>query len=261
MTIYSWNIWFRNKDVERVYEFIRARDADVLCLQEVPEALLNRLQQLPYHLCYGPESDRLVDGTLLTTYMVTLSKYPIKRHALVPLPYWEPTIPFRTRLFVACMVRLGLWSWGKGNRHGLSADIETSSGLVRVLNFHFVLMSPAARAEEMRLAMAHIDSSLPSILCGDFNIIDSPRMSPLNWILGGTISDALFWRRERKNSQSYISEYGLVNPHKGTSTHPVSGSQLDHILVSNHFHIERAEVLKHRVGSDHHPIFVQIKRD
>ena len=37
MKIYSWNMLFRNTDLDRAFSFIKSLDFDVFCLQEVPE--------------------------------------------------------------------------------------------------------------------------------------------------------------------------------------------------------------------------------
>jgi endonuclease/exonuclease/phosphatase family metal-dependent hydrolase len=102
------------------------------------------------------------------------------------------------------------------------------------------------------------DASVPTIVCGDFNILEKPHITLLNWILGGRATDALFYTRERTTIEERFVEHDLHNALRGAVTHPLSRSQLDHILASNTFSIKDASVLPDRVGSDHHPIRVEV---
>ena len=72
------------------------------------------------------------------------------------------------------------------------------------------------------------------------------------------MSDALLYSRERTRIEQHFVEHQLTNPFAGGITHPVSQSQLDHILVSSSLSIKNAEILPDRIGSDHHPIHVEI---
>ena len=106
--------------------------------------------------------------------------------------------------------------------------------------------------------MAERDPGLPTIVCGDFNTIESPLVSLLNWLLGGRISDSFLYKRERTHIEKRFVEHELRNPLRGKITHEFAGSQLDHILVSHAFTVKDAGVLSDRVGSDHHPILADI---
>lgn len=257
MKVYSWNMLFQNRRGARALAFIRDTDFDVFCLQEVPEAFLALLKTLPCHLAAAPEVDRLFKGERSTQYVVMLSRFPILREGRIPLPYREPTLPLRSRLFVRSMMWLGIWALGLGNRHALYADLETPSGAVRVFNLHLPLATPVSREEEFERAMLERDPDLPTIVCGDLNILEKPHITPLTWILGGTLGDAFLARRERASVEARFASHQFSNPLRGKSTHPISRSQLDHILVSRHFSVARASVLAGSFGSDHRPIFVE----
>ena len=256
MNVYSWNMLFRNRELNRAFTFISESDFDIFCLQEVPEEFLKRLQTLPCSIAYRSDVERLFAHGIERNFIVILSKHPITAQGEIPFPdYWH-LLPLRTRIFVRLM-----WPFYFSkitNRGGLYADIPMKGVSVRIFNLHLILAQPAWRLKEFEMAMAKRNSSVPTIVCGDFNTIEAPHISLLNWILGGRVSDAFFHRRERTNVQESFVQHELVNALAGSITHPISRSQLDHILVSQSFSIKNAEVLPDRIGSDHHPIRVTI---
>lgn len=255
MNVYSWNIFFRNGKLARAYEFIRALDFDVLCLQEVPEEFLYLLQKLPVHIAYAPDVDRIFPGRVERNYLVILSRHSIVSHSKFALEM--PEAPLRTRLFVRAMRP---YSWSQiQNRHGFFADIEIEgfSTLVRIFCLHLTLAHPKARRNEFEIAMREFDRSFPTIVCGDLNILDTPLVAPFNWLLGGSFGDAIRCKRERIEFEARIAALGLMNPLRGKRTHVIS-RQLDHILTSRDLAISSAHVMKERVGSDHFPIRVEV---
>ena len=259
MKIYSWNILFRNKELDRAFEFIRTTDFDIFCLQEVPADFLTHLKTLPVAVVAIPETDRVFKGKHSTQYVVLLSRYPIRTFEAISLPYYDLDLPLRGKLFTWLMFALRLWAKGLGNRHAAHADIETPTGIVRVFNLHLTLTQPAWRLEEFERAMTERDTTLPAIVCGDFNILESPKITLLNWLLGGSIDDVFLWMRERTHIEKRFVSHELSNPLRGKNTHPLSRSQLDHILVSHSLTVKDAQVIPDRIGSDHHPIRVEIE--
>jgi endonuclease/exonuclease/phosphatase family metal-dependent hydrolase len=248
---------FRNKELDRAFEFIAKLDFDIFCLQEVPESFLKRLQTLPFFIAYRSERELLLAKGSLHNYLVILSKHPIEKEGGIPVPDYWPILSLRTKLFVYLM-RPFHWSKIKG-RSDLYADITASNGSLRVFNLHTTLTHPDLRLREFERAMAERDSSRPAVVCGDFNTLESPRIAILNWLLGSSIADTLSYKRDRTRIEKRFVEHELHNPLAGGITHPFSQSQLDHILVSHSFSIKNAEVLPDRIGSDHHPIRVEIE--
>ncbi len=255
MKIYSWNMLFRNSELDRAFEFISHADFDIFCLQEVPPEFLERLRTLPFSITDAVDVDRLF-AQKRRNHLVILARYPITGSGHIPWPDYWPILPLRTKLFVRLMRPL---HWSKiQNRNGLYADIAAPKGSLRVFNLHSALARPELRVREFEQAMMKRDPGRPTIVCGDFNAIESPRLSLLNWLVGGSTADALLYRRERTRIEKRFVEHELLNPLRGKITHPFSRSQLDHILVSHSFSIKNAEVLPDRIGSDHHPIRVEI---
>lgn len=256
MKVYSWNMLFRNRELDRAFTFIAESDFDIFCLQEVPEAFLKRLQTLPCRIAFRSDVERLFAHGTERNFIVILSKHPIVAQGEIPFPDYWSLLPMRTRIFVRLM--WPLYFSKIRNRGGLYADITMGGMSVRIFNLHLILAQPAWRLKEFETAMAERDSSQPTIVCGDFNTIEAPHISILNWLLGGKVSDVFFHRRERTNVQERFVQHELVNALAGSITHPISRSQLDHILVSRSFSIKNAEVLPDRIGSDHHPIRVEV---
>lgn len=254
--IYSWNMLYRNRELDRAFDFISHADFDIFCLQEVPETFLKRLQALPFSIAFRVDTEKMVSSQTVRMFNVILSAHPITAQSEIPFPEYWHLLPLRTRLFVRLMPQL-LFSRIK-NRGGLYADIAVRGTSVRVFNLHLILAQPAWRLKEFERAMAERDSSRPTIVCGDFNTLQKPHIAPLNWLLGGRVSDALLYNRERTHMEKRFLEHELVNTLAGGMTHPLSQSQLDHILVSHSFVIKNASVLPDRIGSDHHPIRAEI---
>ncbi|OYV63602.1 MAG: hypothetical protein B7X03_01125 [Parcubacteria group bacterium 21-58-10] len=255
MIIYSWNMLFRTKKLDEAFAFVANAQSDIFCLQEVPDAFLERLKTLPYHLAEAIDVERLF-SPVKRLHLVILSRHPIISYNSFLFPEYWPTLPLRTRLFVRLM-RPMHWTTIR-NRSGLYANIETKKGPVRVFNLHTALTRPDLRVREFELAMAERDPSVPTIVCGDFNTIESPRISILNWFLGGSLMDVVRYKRERTQIERHCIEHELHNPLRGKSTHAFADSQLDHILVSHSLSVKEAAILRKRYGSDHHPIRVEI---
>ncbi len=256
MNIYSWNMLFNNKRLDDALEFIRRSDFDFFCLQEVPESFLKRLQTLPFHVAYATDVDR-ISPRAERIYLVTLSRHPIENQREVSFPDYLEKLPWRSRFFVFLMRPLG-WTRIK-NRSCFYLDANVKGQVTRIFNLHLILANPQWRLEEFERAMAERNPSLPTIVCGDFNVLESPRVSILNWILGGRIGDTVLWNRERITIEQRFISHELTNPLRAKSTHPLSRSQLDHILVSHHLNVREASVIPERYGSDHHPIFTRIE--
>lgn len=256
MNIYSWNMLYRNRELDRAFEFIATTDFDVFCLQEVPETFLTRLQTLPHFIAFRTERTMLLKKGSVKNYIVTLSKYPIVAEGDIQHPDYINLLPLKTRLFIRIMPA-SFFTKVIG-RKSFYVDISTQNTTVRIFNLHLILMHPALRLKEFETVIIEHDSTKPTIVCGDFNILEKPHITPLNWIMGGKISDALLYRRERTHIETHFLEHSLVNPLYGGVTHSLSQSQLDHILVSHAFRIKKAHILPDRLGSDHHPIHVAV---
>ena len=247
---------YRNREIDCAFDFVAKSDFDIFCLQEVPEEMLARLKSLPYSLAFRIDTEKVFPSGIVPMYNVILSKYPITAQGEISFAdYWQ-SFSLRMRLFTFFM-RPFHFSPVR-NRGGIYADVSVNGKSLRMFCLHLILAHPEWRLKEFEHAMLERDPSKPTIVCGDFNILEKPHITPLNWLLGGRVTDAFFHRRERTTIEKRFVEHELVNALRDSVTHPLSRSQLDHILVSHSFSIENASVLPERIGSDHHPILVEI---
>lgn len=257
MRIYSWNVWDDNKTPELVLEFIQQLDFDIVCLQEVPESLLEKLNALPYSQVHCVDLTRLRPGKEEACYLVILTHYEIIHHGsffTCPKPFY----PLRTRAFLG----LGLFGFTRLKDHGaLYADIQIpgSERPVRVFSLHLRLNGPLERQKELAIVSSHMDKACSTIMSGDFNIIDQPLQKSFSWLLGSSMHEALPWYPERQLMEQQFSSLGLKNVLRGQRTNTLFANQLDHILVPKAAAVMKAGVCKESFGSDHYPVYASIE--
>jgi endonuclease/exonuclease/phosphatase family metal-dependent hydrolase len=257
MIIYSWNMLFANQKLDDAFDFIASCDFDIFCLQEVPAEFLPRLQSLP---CFFASIDEWHLHTASRTFLihsVILSKYPIQHTEAISFP--DRRTSLLTRFTRYLLNLLSAEKIIKRDKHtAFFADVLVDSRMFRVFNFHLPLSYPLQRMSDFIHAMKQKQSA-DTVVCGDFNILERFYIALLNWLLGGSLLDwFLFWR-ERKNMEAQFSALELSNPLVGKSTHPISRSQLDHVLVPATAKVMHREVLTNAHGSDHCPLRVQIE--
>jgi endonuclease/exonuclease/phosphatase family metal-dependent hydrolase len=259
MLIYSWNMLFRNEKLDDAFHFIKDAEFDIFCLQEVPPEFINRLKTLPYAISCVEELQLISSKRSFPIYSVILTPHEIVLEKKVPIP--DTVDFFRTRVVGAILSLLDTEKIQDRHSHASQfADILIKGEKFRVLNLHLVLSCQRERMMEIKTMFQNIEKDQKTIVCGDFNILETFRISLLNYLLGGDIQEWFLYKRERKNMQKLFAENGLRNPLAGKSTHPISSSQLDHILVPQEYAVVSAEVFKNRHGSDHSPVMVGINK-
>jgi endonuclease/exonuclease/phosphatase family metal-dependent hydrolase len=249
-------MYFKNKKQDEAFEWIKMLDFDVLCLQEVPHDLLSRLKELPYHFTHANEGERAfaTEKKGIPSYVVILSKYPFISDSSFAIPK-----PPNTRIGRAFMFILHRAFIDKRNAVFVDVKIPGQKKPVRIFSVHISLSAPKTRLEELLLTLTYRDPSQPTIICGDFNVIESFKCAPLNTMLGGPLRETLARRKERTAVEKIFAEQKFLNPLRGEITHPFSKSQLDHILVTTDFEVIQKAVVKSHFGSDHLPVFIETK--
>lgn len=260
MKIYSWNVLFKNKKLNDVLAFIEGLDFDILALQEVSEDLLERLKALPFNLASSVDTARTnATGKTSTDSLVILSRHPIEKQESVvfPVDWYQGPVAWQAKL----AGKLLSWRHPYKNKSGLRVEISLPNPKrVQIFCTHLavVFATPAVRQKEFDFLMQKRNKDIPTIFCGDFNILELPHIALLNWLSGGKLSDWIFWWRERETFKSKFLEYSLQNPLQGMMTHPIAFSQIDHILIPKDFPVLSRKVLQSKFGSDHNPVMVEI---
>lgn len=149
---------------ERVRALLVAEQADVLCLQEVPEDLLPQLQALGYQVSKALRCVKAQDGERYNDYVVFASKAP---HEAQVYAYYEhsgePDDVYDAEL---------------GRRHNHQVVVV---GTVLVAGEEFVVatthatwtpdgMPTPAQTQDIAALVAYSAQLPPHILCGDMNI-------------------------------------------------------------------------------------------
>jgi endonuclease/exonuclease/phosphatase family metal-dependent hydrolase len=256
MKIYSWNVLCYNRQVDDVASHIEQLDFDVLCLQEVTPYLLGRLKEMPFHIVEHIDVIRLsARKRKEPLYVVILSKQPFQN--VGTLQFFDFPFPLHTRAFIALM---SLWNWSFVTERGaIYVDIPFGKRSLRVFSVHLTLWGPHNRAKEFEAVMGHVEPGQPTVIGGDFNVIEYGPMKILNWLLGAPLSQGLPWYPERDLFEQRFKEAGLRNPLLGKVTHNFSKSQLDHILVTEGMQVADAIVHPESYGSDHQPVSIVIQ--
>lgn len=231
-----------------VARHIESLDFDVLCLQEVTPLLLERLKSMPYHLTYHVDVLRLHGkGKDERNYVAILSKVPFLNTGT--LQFFDFAFPPHTRAFITFM---SLFRWSFVTERGaVYADVPYGNSTLRVFSVHLTLWGPHNRVKEFEAVLGHVEPEAPTVVCGDFNIIEYGPMKILNWLLGAPLSSGMPWYPERDLFEERFLKAGFSNPLRGKTTHPFSKSQLDHILVSHNMKATDPHVYRERHGSDH----------
>jgi endonuclease/exonuclease/phosphatase family metal-dependent hydrolase len=255
MKIYSWNVFCYNRHIPKVAEYIRDLDFDVLCLQEVTPQLLTALKLMPFHLAYHIDVIRLfMGGKQEHNYVAILSKQPFVNKG--SLQFFNFPFPFHTRIFIFCM---SLWRFSFATERGaVYVDVPFRDTTLRIFSVHLTLWGPDNRAKEFDAVMDHVEPSAPTVIAGDFNVIEYGPMKILNWLMGAPLSKGMPWYPERDLFEERFVSAGFNNPLRGKVTHPFSRSQLDHILVSKDLTVGDVYVEKERHGSDHQAVSVTL---
>lgn len=256
MKIYSWNVFCYNRKLSRAARFIEELDFDVLCLQEVSPALLKRLKRLPYHIAVHTDVIRFYASpkTEELNYVVILSRYPMTVKGT--LKFKDIEFPPYARALIQLAGKVGLSFVSE--RGSVYADLHVGEGVVRVFCAHLTLWGPRRRAEEFREVMRHVRPGMPTVIAGDFNVIEYGPAKFWNLFLGAPFTEALPWFPERRLFEERFERSGFTNPHRRLVTHGFSKSQLDHILVSKEVRVRRAWVDSKLYGSDHYPVGVEL---
>lgn len=251
LTILNWNVWCENGDLDTVIGFLRAQDADIVCLQEVPEPLLKNLAALPsYSFAKARDSYHRKNGKKFPSLLVILSKCKMKAGSVKFKR--QPKRSFIARLlgFEECL-------------EFQYADVvfsehhSESRKALRVFNVHLEsIAGPKLRIARFAQALRFLDARKKNLICGDLNIFRAWYSWGWRLILGCSWDE--LWFREYEVFEKMFARRGFANVFSGETTHAGSGNQLDYILIPEETKIIRRVLFEDAYGSDHKPMLVEI---
>lgn len=224
-------------NLERTAELVRRTRADVVLLQEVDRGTersggVDQAEALSRTTGFEAVFGRTLDFQGGEYGLALLSRWPIRDHALVPLPVERPRPAEGVEL---------------EPRGVLRATLETPHGPLHVLNTHLDhLPDDGARREQLagvlREADALRDTGRPLLLGGDLN--DLPGSPVVESVREAGWTDA--WER-----------CGEGEGKGATFPSDAPERRIDYLFLSASLDCERAEVLVTEI-SDHRPILVAV---
>jgi endonuclease/exonuclease/phosphatase family metal-dependent hydrolase len=242
MKIISWNINALSKKKSKV-PFILRQKADVICLQEVTDALLAELRKSDYHIYLSSEVKGRKDA-----YSIIMSKKEARHHRIIDYRHMHKSF---WRFFLKILG--GIESF---ESVGHMADI----GKYRVINLHLPsFASPYVRQEELEAALALKKEN--TIICGDLNTYG---IWYINWFLAFILNIRIkdLFKNEIKEFGKIFRVHRLKNIFKGEKTSTfvnITKHHSDYILVSHDQKERYHKVFRYRHGSDHHMIMAVLK--
>lgn len=176
MKILTWNVWDtpfwiatkRHERMHRLGDFLKQEEPDIICLQESFDTKHRDLihEALGKNIYETTDEDNLMRRVLMFTRMdttgglVIFSKFQIKNAVFTP---------FKNPILSSIQERIGRKGY-------LTAEIETPSGLLLVINTHLYSLR-SVHAEGIRIyqlkqifeATKEKRKKLPSVITGDLN--------------------------------------------------------------------------------------------
>ena len=254
MRIISWNVFVKNRKIKKGIYYILSLHPDIICLQEVPHAIMPWLATLRGYTvssCFDWKHRR---KSTKHAYVCTLTKQkPIR----VRIHQFGPG-KIRS---IMNTVLYGLILHNIEQHNALVVILKTPVGKLQIANTRLSCASNIIS----RLEMFHImiqtirRKDIPTMYCGDFNVVDSKIFKLFTgWLRGFHIFD--YRINERIAFEILFAKERLVNIFRGKSTIFVNRPllQFDHILVPALFTTQSHTVLRKRYGSDHRVLIADI---
>ncbi|WP_394970908.1 endonuclease/exonuclease/phosphatase family protein [uncultured Croceitalea sp.] len=238
LTILNYNVWGFNKNEwikepnigDKIIEFIKDEDPDILCLQEHSRIRYTQLLQYPYRSETPYTTPRSIQAIF--------SKFPIVSSGSLELPNTINNIIYADIVSSSDTIRVY-------NMHLQSYNIvpssETLSEKESERTYHKIIETFSKQLTQAKIFKEHLDKSpYKTIISGDFN---NTQFSNVYRIVKGDFQDSFL-----EAGEGFGRTYDL----KGLPM------RIDYILADNSF-----EVLEHQNYdvklSDHYPIKATLK--
>lgn len=258
--IITWNMLFKNKELDRAYEFLLKENADIICIQETPKKFLEMLKKTNYNIFYGINTT--IKPNMITKgkeklYNVILSKHEIinsKEYLIIN----NLKNKLRTNIFITFMIPFG-WEHTNPKSNSIYTDIKVNNKIIRVSCTKLKLVSGVSeRLKQFNIVLSNTSKKHRNIICGDFNIVENKLIKPFTWFIGSTFKE-IFLQSERKIFQEKFRKFNLKNPFLGNTTIPAMKNQSDHILVPENMRVISKKVCIDSYGSDHYPLILEVE--
>ena len=259
LRVLTWNIWWRFGPWEQrrpaIAETLKKLDADVIALQEVwSDESTNQAMELAAELGFHHVFEWSMDIRDFGFGNAVLSRWPIRRHATVPLHGKKETGEGRVALF---------------------AEIDGPRGLIPVFSTHLNWKYEHSHIRQCQVAdlARFVDSmrpwSFPPIVCGDFNA--DPSSEEIRMLKGLTTCpvDGLFFH-DAWNVAGGVGSgitWDNTNPYAAIELEP--DRRLDYVLVGcpqarGAGHIVECKVVGNEPvdsvwPSDHHAVLAELR--
>ncbi len=262
ITFNVWDLplWFnkeRKARIAKVAEYLKAQNADIICLQETWDADNQRFlreQLSPDYFCafgeYRSQKRWLKGLSNFCGGLMIFSRFPVKEENF--FPFWRLNYSLTEMM---------------GHKGFLEAILETPRGKLRVVDTHlhsWIFWGKKFRFKQLRKIMSRLKSSdEPVILCGDFNQHDILGKEPF----AAMLSENKFNIPEREEFLFSIPTYRKDNQFVDMWPNRVPFShRLDYIFARG-FEQWGMTVKDHRPVvlepplSDHDPVVMTLKSE
>lgn len=253
MHILTWNLAFTNLKVHKSLDFVKQKNPDIICMQEVKVDGLEYLKDWDEYQLF-----HTLDGRNLNPdkrqYLVSLLKKEINVEIVKLIDYsggdhncfWDKSMR-------------KIFNYEKTDE-GMYLDISINGKKVRIFNIHLRWTTgPSYRLRQFEKVIEHMSKERENIIIGDFNIFGKWYYSIFGNLLFN-YEKADWLMDEREVFEKIFIKNNLVNIFGGENTWPWIGLkfQLDHILFSPRLKYRDKNVPNNKVGSDHRMIEVKI---
>ena len=269
ISVLNWNVWSDNADMGRAIDFIAREKADIVCLQEVPGPMLERLSSLPgYSLVQGRDSIHRNGFQMLPNYLVILvsQRFSITKTACMPFK------KRRRDTFFAWMfgIEQTFLGWFLGWEEDLDyqyIDIqkkgcaaEDTATRLRIFNMHLSnAVGPKTRQKQFAEVLLRIERGGAMLLCGALNVLRLKKW--WGYLYRVALSDSWeeLWEEENERFGELFQRQKLRSACNEAVTHTPTECHLDYVLTSENIKVIDEVVFLECFGSDHNPVFVKME--
>lgn len=269
LKILNWNVWSGNTNVDDALNFLASAGADIICLQEAPAALVERLGSLSsYVLIQAVDAIHRQRFSSVPNYLVILVRNTVTITRTV-CPHFKKRrrSNLLARLFGMERTLLALFlGWYEGIQYQYvdirinNVENSREGRGIRIFNAHLSsAVGPRTRRRQFAEILKCFDEDKTNIFCGDLNVLILKRWWGIFPRLALFDSWSELWERECEKFQEMFLGWKLRSACDEEITHEATGCHLDYILTPDGVSIVAERVFPHTCGSDHKPLCVEIE--